>query len=190
MLARGFVPCRKFYSRIDFDSQWEIRMRHPSIMIPVVLPLLLGAFDGETRSSAEGTVNGQDINVDDFKWKHRPLLIFASSDDVREYQDQIVGVNTHLPQLRDRDMVVIQIASAETGTFRGRLQRHDDGRALSAVAVCRLRKEYNIAPHEFAVILVGKDGTVKVRRGEPQPMSALFELIDSMPMRQREMRDR
>jgi hypothetical protein len=37
---------------------------------------------------------------------------------------------------------------------------------------------------------VGKDGTVKRRSEAPVPLSQVFEQIDSMPMRQREMRER
>ena len=37
---------------------------------------------------------------------------------------------------------------------------------------------------------VGKDGTEKERWSEPAPMDEVFRLIDSMPMRQREMREK
>ena len=40
----------------------------------------------------------------------------------------------------------------------------------------------------FEVILVGLDGTIKLRQDQPVTTDKLFSLIDSMPMRQREMR--
>ena len=43
---------------------------------------------------------------------------------------------------------------------------------------------------EFAAILVGKDGTEKFRSDEPVRPETLFGLIDAMPMRRREVRDR
>ena len=42
----------------------------------------------------------------------------------------------------------------------------------------------------FAAILVGKDGGEKHRSVEPISPQTLFDLIDAMPMRQREIRSR
>jgi hypothetical protein len=42
----------------------------------------------------------------------------------------------------------------------------------------------------FAAVLVGRDGGEKLRSAEPVPAEKLFDLIDAMPMRQREMRAR
>ena len=41
---------------------------------------------------------------------------------------------------------------------------------------------------KFEVILFGLDGTIKLRQDQPVSTDKLFSLIDSMPMRQREMR--
>ena len=41
---------------------------------------------------------------------------------------------------------------------------------------------------KFEVILVGLDGGIKLRQDQPVTTDELFSLIDSMPMRQREMR--
>jgi len=40
----------------------------------------------------------------------------------------------------------------------------------------------------YEVILVGLDGRIKLRQDQPVTTDKLFSLIDSMPMRQREMR--
>ena len=41
----------------------------------------------------------------------------------------------------------------------------------------------------FAAVLVGKDGGEKFRSEGPVSPEVLFEIIDAMPMRRREMRD-
>ena len=41
----------------------------------------------------------------------------------------------------------------------------------------------------FEILLVGKDGGVKLRSPAPVSTRDLFALIDAMPMRQREMRE-
>jgi hypothetical protein len=38
--------------------------------------------------------------------------------------------------------------------------------------------------------LVGKDGGIKLKRGDQVDLREIFGLIDSMPMRQREMRQK
>jgi hypothetical protein len=40
----------------------------------------------------------------------------------------------------------------------------------------------------FQVLLIGKDGGVKLRRATPVTASEITKLIDTMPMRRREMR--
>lgn len=49
-----------------------------------------------------------------------------------------------------------------------------------------LRRTLQLAPGE--AVLIGKDGGIKSRRGELDT-AALFAQIDTMPMRQREMRE-
>ena len=53
-----------------------------------------------------------------------------------------------------------------------------------------LRRRYGVAPGAFAVLLIGKDGGVKLRSVRPLALHALFDAIDAMPMRQDEMRRR
>ena len=49
------------------------------------------------------------------------------------------------------------------------------------------RARCGIEPGSFAVVLVGRDGTEKFRSGAPVKAQELFEKIDAMPMRRREM---
>ncbi|RXK55345.1 DUF4174 domain-containing protein [Oleiharenicola lentus] len=42
----------------------------------------------------------------------------------------------------------------------------------------------------FTVTLIGKDGGEKLRRSTPLPPEELFALVDTMPMRREEMRER
>lgn len=51
------------------------------------------------------------------------------------------------------------------------------------------RPELDVASDaSFGVLLIGKDGHVKLRRGTPVAASEITALIDTMPMRQDEMR--
>ncbi|NBF41151.1 MAG: DUF4174 domain-containing protein [Spirochaetes bacterium] len=52
-----------------------------------------------------------------------------------------------------------------------------------------LRDKYGVDGQQFVVLLIGKDGGVKLRAEEPVTTTELFSLIDSMPMRRREIRE-
>lgn len=63
--------------------------------------------------------------------------------------------------------------------------------ALSPEAARRDRPELGVAPATaFEVLLVGKDGGVKLRRGKPVDPDEISGLIDTMPMRRQEMEQR
>lgn len=51
-----------------------------------------------------------------------------------------------------------------------------------------LRRRFGVAPGTFRVILIGKDGGVKLTSAHPLAAAALAETIDAMPMRRGEMR--
>jgi len=82
---------------------------------------------------------------------------------------------------------MILVTVVERGTSRLRMTPSDDGRPLTDAAVRRLRDRFSVPPVAFRVILVGKDGTEKQRSAEPVSIRSIFDRIDAMPMRQREM---
>ena len=47
---------------------------------------------------------------------------------------------------------------------------------------------YNVSATAFTLILIGKDGTEKMRRSSPVFLDELYQLIDGMPMRKIEMK--
>ena len=51
-----------------------------------------------------------------------------------------------------------------------------------------LRQRFHVAPEDFVMVLVGKDGGEKHRYTDPAALLRSLEDIDQMPMRQREMR--
>jgi len=52
-----------------------------------------------------------------------------------------------------------------------------------------LRDRFGIANDTFAVVLIGKDGGEKGRFLEPLEPTTLFDLINRMPMRRRELKE-
>jgi hypothetical protein len=120
------------------------------------------------------------IDFRDYYWKNRPLLLFASSPDAPEYRTVIQGLNSHSARIVDRDMVVIEVF--ETGLVRV------DARPLPAENAEKLRQRFEVAEGMLTAILIGKDGGQKLRQSGSIDLPEIFALIDTMPMRQREMR--
>ena len=119
--------------------------------------------------------------LEPFLWKKRPLLIFADAAGDEKLKDQLAAVERDRKGFDERDMALV-VVIADGG--------HAGEEALTGEAAALLRASFEVEDGEFAVILVGKDGTEKLRSNEPVEMARLFEVIDAMPMRRREMRER
>ncbi|MGD1924360.1 MAG: DUF4174 domain-containing protein [Paracoccaceae bacterium] len=107
------------------------------------------------------TVSAEDLTK--YAWEARPILVFALPDDPR-LEQQLAMFERANAELEDRQNVVI----VDT----------DPGSDLRA----------RFGPADFSVILIGKDTGEKFRRDGLVDPSELNDLIDSMPMRQQEMR--
>lgn len=130
--------------------------------------------------------------MDQYRWKKRPLLVFAPSPEDARYRAQVDSLSQVGEGLADRDMVVIHCLARADAEGRyafvetdagGSFQRH----LLEQRAQTELRDRYG--DPGFQVILVGKDGGVKLRSDQPVAVPRLFSFIDSMPMRRREMQE-
>jgi Glu-tRNA(Gln) amidotransferase subunit E-like FAD-binding protein len=58
---------------------------------------------------------------------------------------------------------------------------------LSEDELAAMRHRFKVEPNDFLVILIGKDGQEKLDSRAPVTVDQLEKLIDSMPMRKREM---
>ncbi|HEY9660301.1 MAG TPA: DUF4174 domain-containing protein [Allocoleopsis sp.] len=138
----------------------------------------------EVASVAASPDRSQEIEfkLSDYQWQHRILLVFAPSTDSSQYRQQMQVWQADVVGVDDRDLKLVQIL--------GIGESQVDGRSLSSASADRLRQQFGITPEEFAVLLVGKDGTEKQRSQTPIDLAALFRAIDAMPMRQQEIRSR
>lgn len=99
-----------------------------------------------------------------YRWEVRPILVFSAEGDPR-LDDQIARLEASEAALLERDTIVI-VDTEEASPLRARFE-----------------------PGPFTVILVGKDGTEKLRENRVVGPDEIAALIDTMPMRRREMRE-
>jgi hypothetical protein len=109
------------------------------------------------------------------------LIIYAPNPDSAELAEQRALLSEIHGGIRERDMVLIEIVGDRATVVIGPRAQLD---ADSVVSRAGLSKD------QFGVALLGKDSGVKLRSNNVVTPPTLFALIDAMPMRQREIRDR
>jgi hypothetical protein len=111
----------------------------------------------------------------------RPLLIFAPSPSDPQLQIQLRTLRENAAAVAERDVVVIALPYQSPSPTPATLT--DDGATAA-------RRRFHVAPPDFTVILIGKDGGEKLRTHQPISLDTLRSTIDAMPMRQEEMRQK
>lgn len=119
------------------------------------------------------------IDLDNYRWKNRLVLIFAPFGKESSYLKQKLEFEGKSKELENRDIVMIELLKSD-GSMIDKVPISDD-QQLS------LREKFDVA-EDFLIILIGKDGTIKLRSEQPVLSEDLFVLIDGMPMRKEEMR--
>ena len=131
----------------------------------IVLLVLMLQFNG--MSSQELT---------EFKWKKRILLIIDTNNDLPVRDLQVGKFISRHEEMEERDLVLFVCMGKEVLDIDG-LKTNVDPQKIS----------YG----EFqGVVLIGKDGGVKLRKKFFVEPNEIFQLIDQMPMRRSEMKNR
>jgi hypothetical protein len=113
-------------------------------------------------------------SLSQLEWKNRVLILFGDKGDASVARQ--VGILTaQTKELAERDMVVLQVSGDVVETIYGK---------AGPVDARKLRAEADVEDGSFRVILVGKDGGVKLRSETVVSDVEMFDLIDRMPMRQ------
>ncbi len=125
--------------------------------------------------------HANDDILERYTWQNRLLLIFApSADDPRLREQQEILASSEAG-LIDRDLVIMQLLpDSEPGI---------DNQPTIGLDSASIYRDFNIEPGDFRLLLIGKDGTLKLSSEAPVSTARLFDLIDSMPMRQWEMQN-
>ncbi len=134
----------------------------------ILMSFLAGAAMAESASEPEKaavflTEVVEDLN--DFVWHKRPIVVFADTPEDPNFVRQMELLHLRWGDLKERDVVVL------TDT---------DPSVTSA-----LRRK--LRPRGFALVLIGKDGGVKLRKPKPWSVRELSRVIDKMPLRQQEI---
>lgn len=103
-------------------------------------------------------------NIAVLKGQKRILLVFESDADSNFYIYQKAIETAHKAAFEERDLVVIKVTDEE------------------------IYRKYGVDSDKSMVMLIGKDGQAKVQQDHIFEATALFGVIDAMPMRREEMK--
>ena len=103
--------------------------------------------------------------IAEYRWEARPVIIFAESEKDPRFQRQVASLSARPDDMAERDVVILM--------------------DTDPAANSELRQMFR--PRDFQILLIGKDGEIKLRRPHPITAEDLNRQIDRMPMRRREM---
>ena len=139
-----------------------------ALVLAAFLPAPLVAQDATGETGAPALIQPNDSDLSEYLWKNRPVVVFADSPDDPRFHEQIERLSQGAEALFDRDVVVLV----------------DTDPAANSMLRQKLR------PRGFMLVLVGKDGGVKLRKPSPWTVRELSRTIDKFPSRLREVEER
>jgi hypothetical protein len=124
----------------------------------------------------------QSADLTSYRWQQRLLLVFAAHPSDPDCMVFAKELSASRDALQDRDLVLGRIFEQGPSQLGARPLPPEDAQSL--------HRRFGIRPATFTVVLIGKDGGVKMKREGRVDLEAIFARIDAMPMRQQEMRAR
>lgn len=142
-------------------------------MKPIVALILSGALAfaaaaQEAEPPVLEPIPAEDVTLDEFLWQQRPIVIFADSANDPAFQTQLLYLADDPGELIKRDVIIL------TDT---------DPKNPSEI-------RQTLRPRGFSMVLLDKDGAVKLRKPLPWQVREIVRAIDKFPLRQQEIRDK
>ncbi|WP_170837157.1 DUF4174 domain-containing protein [Aquimarina amphilecti] len=118
-------------------------------------------------------------DLDKHRWEDRLILVLADSYKNPKLVKQLKQFKNKSKSLEDRKLIVYQITpnSYQTGI--------DKNTSTKSNAVYKV---YNPSNEDFKIILIGLDGSIKLKSNKVLLSTQIFDQIDQMPMRRQELR--
>ena len=106
------------------------------------------------------------VDLNEFLWKNRVVVVFALTEADPADVEQMRLLEARWDQMAERDVVLIVDTDPSADT--------------------EIRRK--LRPRGFMMVIIGKDGGVKLRKPFPWDVREISRSIDKMPLRQEELR--
>ena len=108
----------------------------------------------------------REIEISQYQWINRVIIVFSDSPFNPSYIEQLQLLEEDQEELLERDVIILV---------------DSDPLANSVI-----RQDYH--PRGFAIVVVGKDGRIFLRKPNPWTVREISRAIDKLPMRQQEIK--
>ncbi|MGB3314494.1 MAG: DUF4174 domain-containing protein [Albidovulum sp.] len=139
----------------------------PVLALILMVCSALAAGAAESDPPVLDPIPAADVVLDELKWLKRPVVVFADSPNDPAFQTQLRFLAEDPAELIKRDVVILIDTDPETLSEARRTLR----------------------PRGFSMVLLDKDGAVKLRKPLPWSVREIVHAIDKFPLRRQEIRD-
>tara|TARA_B100002052_G_C15621820_1_gene480018 strand:+ start:35 stop:490 length:456 start_codon:yes stop_codon:yes gene_type:complete len=123
------------------------------------------------------------FNLKNLEWENRIIIVLSDKnnfvkqqiDDLRNYSEEII----------DRDLVIIY---SEGDDLIVSFDGFESKNKIDEASYLNIHKKYYDKDSRF--LLIGKDGGIKIDKNEFIESKEIFKIIDDMPMRKIEMKNK
>jgi hypothetical protein len=119
----------------------------------------------------------QDLDV--YQWKNRIILLKSNTFESDWLQAQLKRLNADRTQLEEREVLLLVITDDLV---------YNDRKQIMDLSADTIISTYDLSDFN-GLILIGKDGGLKLKEAFIVNPKEIFSLIDSMPMRKTEITD-
>ena len=145
----------------------------------MLLQYLLRAFILLVFASSSQLMS-QDLSQ--YRWQNRLIVLQARAEGENICRQQLQVLEEDVEGLMERKLIVVQLAESEN--------RIHLPEPLPLELKEKDQKRFRASEKPFSFILIGLDGGVKLRSHELVSREYLYALIDGMPMRRAELREK
>ena len=125
--------------------------------------------------------NSYGQNLSSHQWKDRLIMVITTDISLSSYHDQLKIFQSDTEGMNERKLVLYKIAPDQ---YQVRTDNHTWKSGSS------LYEQLKKTDSDLEILLIGLDGTIKLRQTEIITTDKLFAIIDAMPMRQAEMKQK
>lgn len=120
-------------------------------------------------------------SLDDYKWKNRIVFLVGNAVDSQAMQDQLEQFRNSEEEMAERDLILFLATRSDV---------LDESYKKVDIRMTEVRKIARIKTNFTGVLLFGKDGGCKLKKDFQVEPEEIFDLIDGMPMRRSEIRNK
>lgn len=140
--------------------------RNPARLPPVgQLPDAPEVAVSPLAAGAPALLDAAEVEPQQFLWTARPVVVFADTPDDPAFVEQVEALRRDGRALSTRDVVIVIDSDPQADTIW----------------------RQQLRPRGFSLVLIDKDGQVKIRRPSPWDAREVGRAIDRLPLRRQEI---